>query len=292
MLEHREYLEKKIWKKIQQKNGDECWEWQGGKTSSGYGYVRVYEPGNSKQGKKSFTASRVVWSLENNQEIPAGMYVCHKCDNPACCRPDHLFLGTPRDNAQDCLKKGRMKNCFIRETNTTRKIAAAGGVNSRTSLKKRFMEKVTNTPCGCCEWMGKATKDGYGAVSIIEGGKRKVIVAHRVSWKMFYGPIPDGMMVCHKCDNRKCVRPGHLFLGTAKDNARDCVFKKRNTSQQYPERVVRGSRHGNAVLTEETASCIIKEYMQGDITQHHLASKYKLSQSAISLIISGELPLP
>jgi len=76
-----------------------CWEWQRGIGKKGYGVV-------SFQGKSSQTLSRVVWILWNGP-IPDGLCVLHKCDNPPCCNPDHLFLGTHKQNALDKIMKGR-----------------------------------------------------------------------------------------------------------------------------------------------------------------------------------------
>lgn len=69
--------------------------------------------------------------------------------------------------------------------------------------------------------------------------KRHALV-HRVSWEMHVGPIPDGMLVCHKCDNPPCVRPDHLFLGSDADNLRDMAIKGRAGSVVHPEKLLRG----------------------------------------------------
>lgn len=91
-------------------------------------------------------------------------------------------------------------------------------------LMARFTEKyIPVTESGCWLWTGSATPAGYGQIK----AGRKLQRAHRVSWELHRGPIPDGLMVCHRCDVPSCVNPDHLFLGTAKDNFRDCVDKGR-----------------------------------------------------------------
>ena len=91
-------------------------------------------------------------------------------------------------------------------------------------LVQRFAKKyIPVTESGCWIWIGASNPSGYGQLKVGHQLKR----AHRVSWEFFRGAIPDGMMVCHRCDVPSCVNPDHLFLGTARDNFRDCVEKGR-----------------------------------------------------------------
>ncbi len=89
-------LEERFWSRVEKTAT--CWNWTGGRTSNGYGTIR--------KGGRSERVSRVIWEWFNGP-IPAGMLVCHHCDNRVCVNLEHLFLGTHKDNAMDMMKKGR-----------------------------------------------------------------------------------------------------------------------------------------------------------------------------------------
>ena len=90
--------EQRFWNIVKKGGPDECWLWQGAKAGSGYGVLNIH--------KRNVYAHRISYMLHYGA-IPEGRQVCHKCDNPACCNPDHLFTGTQYDNVHDQLAKGR-----------------------------------------------------------------------------------------------------------------------------------------------------------------------------------------
>lgn len=108
------------------------------------------------------------------------------------------------------------------------------------SLLQRLMAKVEIGESDCWIWRGSVNNQGYGYIGI--DYKKKLV--HRLSWELHFGPIPEGMLMCHKCDVPVCVNPGHLFTGTNADNIRDMFKKDRNgwTTRVYPDNMpcVRG----------------------------------------------------
>ena len=130
------------------------------------------------------------------------------------------------------------------------------------------------TPKGCWELHGTRDKDGY-VVFYAEGKNQH---SHRVAYKEWVGPIPDGLVVRHKCDNPPCINPEHLELGTVQDNVNDRVTRGRSN-------VRRGSESYNAVLTEDDVANIRSRYAQGNVYQRELADEYHVSTSAIGAIV-------
>lgn len=95
-------IEQRFWDKVDRRGPQDCWEWTAAKDARGYGRVGSKRP-------RTELAHRVAYRLTKG-EIPSGMLVCHSCDNPPCCNPEHLFVGTDADNNKDMHTKGRDAN--------------------------------------------------------------------------------------------------------------------------------------------------------------------------------------
>ncbi len=153
--------------------------------------------------------------------------------------------------------------------------------------EKRFWPKVREgAPDECWEWQGSRLKTGYGQFAV---SRSRAALAHRMSWELANGPIPDGMHVLHHCDNPPCVNPAHLFLGSNEDNIADRVAKGRSPAgrhhwtAQRPNRVARGSRSGTAKLSEADAGKI-RELRRAGYTQQEIADRFGVSRATVYLI--------
>lgn len=142
---------------------------------------------------------------------------------------------------------------------------------------EKFWAKVDKrTDIECWEWQGFRLPKGYGSMSVYG----KTYLTHRIAYTDYYGEIPHGMHVCHKCDNPSCCNPLHLFLGTNADNVADMVKKGR---QQ------RGVKHHNSKLTEADAENIRTLYANKDISQAEIGRLYNVSQTTVGQIILRKL---
>lgn len=147
---------------------------------------------------------------------------------------------------------------------------------SKGSLIERFWSFVVKSDDDCWSWTGTKCTKGYGLISV---GHKGQIKAHRLSWEINYGPIPEGLCVLHRCDVRDCTRPDHLFLGTKSDNSLDMFAKGRNVTQP-------GSLNGNAKLTEDDIPRIRYDRMAG-YTYAEIGRKFGVTGHMIRRIIVG-----
>lgn len=142
----------------------------------------------------------------------------------------------------------------------------------RSDVLMRFESKVKILESGCHEWQSTIKGTGYG--SFHHDGEAQG--AHRVSYQLYKGEIPKGLIVRHKCDNRKCVNPDHLILGTQTDNVRDMDERNR--------------RRSRGKLTEKDAA-EIRKLLEQRFSQTEIAKRFGVKQTAISRIKLGKTKL-
>lgn len=159
------------------------------------------------------------------------------------------------------------------------------------TVGKRFSNGyIIDNVTGCWNWCKAISNNGYGKIGV---SSYKTMTTHRVSWLIKYGEIKDNLFVLHKCDNRKCVNPDHLYLGTVKDNSRDLMergnpyleIRKHLTPEIEKRRLAalpRGKEHHRsaAKLTEEQ----VMEIFHSDDPQKEIAKRFGIIQQTVSLI--------
>lgn len=162
-----------------------------------------------------------------------------------------------------------------------------------TELLSRFWSHVTRTPT-CWVWHaaqrgGKGPGKRYGAFKV-DG---KAVLAHKFSYEAYVGPIPDGLDVRHGCDNRLCVRPDHLSVGTRKENMQDAINRgriasgERSGTRLHPETIARGENAGASKLTTQDVLKIKAMYAAGARIRD-LASEFDVNRTTITRCISGK----
>ena len=138
----------------------------------------------------------------------------------------------------------------------------------------RFWKKAEITERGCWMWQSERGIKGYGRFM----HQKKYRAAHRVAWELYHGPIPDGLQVCHHCDNRLCVNPKHLFTGTNKENVADMVSKNRQA---------KGECNGSAKLTGFDV-LNIRKFLQAGCSHRYIGRLYNVHNRTIGRINKGE----
>jgi hypothetical protein len=161
-----------------------------------------------------------------------------------------------------------------------RKKSANGRVIS--TAKELFEDRVLPSNIGCWSWAGSHNRKGYGCCRV--GGRgAKSILAHRLSWRLNMGEIPEGLFVLHKCDNPGCVRPDHLFLGTNIDNIKDRIMKGRRGSQAHKGKPSPRRRISEAQVIE------IKEMFERGETPADLGIYFNISREHAWRIATGRV---
>ncbi len=148
------------------------------------------------------------------------------------------------------------------------------GQARRRTAEERFWNRTILVPSGCREWSGPRLPRGYGLVAF--GDERWL--THRKAWELTHGPIPDGLDVCHTCDNPPCCEPSHLFLGTTLDNIADKIRKGRQA---------RGEAIGGVRLTAEWVRRIRAELLLGT-KRSELARAYGVHIGTIGVIARNQ----
>lgn len=139
----------------------------------------------------------------------------------------------------------------------------------QNSVLERFLAKVERRgPDECWPWLAAKSPTGYGVFGWDERA------AHRAAYRLLVGPIPDGLIIRHTCDNPSCVNPAHLLTGTTADNARDAMERHRN---------IRGDTHPNRKLSEAK----VAEILKSDEPSAVLAARYGVSETVIQLVRRG-----
>ncbi len=140
------------------------------------------------------------------------------------------------------------------------------------TIIERFNAKVEIREGSDCHWWTGSSWIGYGQISV----NNKLVKAHRLSYEIRFGKIPDGMNACHKCDNPACVNPDHIFLGTQLDNVRDMMEKGRHVSKKGEEQGL--SKLKNSDVIEIRA-------LEGKMTQTEIGRIYGVHQKSIWQIL-------
>lgn len=274
-----------------------CVIWTGAKRATGYGHKLV-------NGKYKLV-HRAVIELNSGKEIEEGLVVMHLCDNRLCINPEHLQLGTSKENTQDAIAKGRKDNKHqqvsrsyklnsvqVREIHEKRSRGATYTILakeyevSRDTIKRvlsfpKPSENIVIVPPsldvkldesdnqGCLIYQGFIHPDGYGYKRI---NSSRPISVHRLALKEKLGrDLLPGMVACHRCDKPTCINPEHLFEGTQIENVMDAVSKGRQTNPR--------------LFNDIEIRRIRRDYAGGE-SQKKLSLKYGVARNTIYQIVN------
>lgn len=152
--------------------------------------------------------------------------------------------------------------------------------SSPNPLPAGFMGKVQKSDGGCWEWTGCIQGNGYGRVRT----NGRTHYTHRLAYEHFHGEIPPGNDVCHRCDNRRCCNPDHLFTGTRLDNMKDAKTKGRVAAGEQLSVIHQGSKTHLAKLVEDDVIAIRRDREKGASTAE-LAERFSVSVDNIRRIV-------
>ena len=233
----------RFWSKVNKT--ETCWIWQGAT-------VQIFGNKDRPVFCKTTTykhATRIAYELCIGR-IPFPARVLQTCGNRLCVRPEHLVAASA----------GHPLNKY----------------GNHKPAAERLRARVKITSNGCWEWLGWKNKGGYGEISIYG----KSVQTHRASWELKNGPIPPGKIIRHKCDNRACINPDHLLLGTAQENSDDARIRNR----LHPKI---GNLNANHKLTDENVKEIreVASNASNEATYTSLAIKFHVSKATIQKVV-------
>lgn len=161
----------------------------------------------------------------------------------------------------------------------------------------RFDSRVLRTAntLDCWEWQGARDIEGYGRMDFAGVHSMK---AHRIAWEIAFGPIPEGMFICHKCDNPPCCNPSHLFIGTPAENLADRDMKGRKPPPESHRHItpLLGELNGRAKITEDQVTEIRQRFLDTKDSISAISRDYGISDVMAGLIIRNQawthLPYP
>jgi hypothetical protein len=199
-------------------------------------------------------------------------------------------IGHRRRHGGECPINEKEDCRYMKKSEETRRRMSEAAKRRALPLTERFWSKVEkNSPIpthrpelGPC-WVWTASRDRYGYGRLSENGK--TIGAHRISWEIAVGAIPDGLWVLHQCDNPSCVRPDHLFLGTPRENSKDRVSKGRHVNAGAMFHPRRGMANHNARLTEQDVREIRSRYASEQVGIRPLAKQYGVHRTVVRDIL-------
>lgn len=204
------------------------------------------------------------WTVISEADKPTAAKQTGKFWNCVCdCGTKKVVYGAT-------IRAGHSKSCGCLKAEKNALAMKDMRLRQSGSLMDRFFSRFVKLDNGCWQWRSHTDKDGYGILP----GTNQNTRAHRLSYEMHHGKIPDGLIVCHHCDNPGCVNPDHLFIGTQKDNAQDALKKGRHYI---------GEKNGRSKLTRQN----IEEILNSKLNGQQLAEKFRVTRSTINNVRRG-----
>lgn len=241
--------------------------------------TRVYTPAQPRVTTQCLRCSVPISVMASKVRKGAGKFCSRACGYQY--RSDaaraHPQTSQVERTCEECGGTFLAHACYVRKGGArfcTRQCSAAA---KREPLEERFWKRVDRSS-DCWEWTGPLMWNGYGTMPVKAANGWRPVPAHRVAWGITHGSIPDGLHVCHHCDNRRCVRPDHLFLGTQQDNLTDMVVKGRSSA---------GERNGQSKLTWDQVREARRLRAEEGIPVDTLAARFGVAKYPMWALLNG-----